>query len=106
MNRTINRSYAFTSDNVVNAGYDYATRTLQLQFRDGSVYEYYDRAPVVWRDYQAAGSKGSFVCHRLTPAGKYRKVRGGIHFGATSHVTSNKFGAPRPMPRRDERRYF
>lgn len=69
INRTLVRS-----SNVRSYGYDPQTRTIQVQFTDGKIYEYYNRAPSVWRDFQLSQSKGSFVQNKLTPAGNYKRV--------------------------------
>lgn len=55
-------------------GYDPASQTIQVKFRDGSVYEYYKRPPSTWQSFQLSPSKGGFVHATLTPAGNYRKV--------------------------------
>lgn len=62
------------SQNVRSIGYDKRSQTIQVQFHDGSIYEYYRRSVGVFRDFELSGSKGSFVAHRLTPNGNYKKV--------------------------------
>jgi hypothetical protein len=70
----IRRTIVDSSD-VHSYGYDEASQTIQVRFRNGgNVYEYYRRGPSVWRDFQVALSKGSFVYSKLTPGGNYKKV--------------------------------
>lgn len=43
------------------AGYSQETQTMRIKFRDGSVYEYYDVPPNVWRNFQRVKSPGRAV---------------------------------------------
>ena len=69
---------AIQSDNVAAAGYDAASRTMLVEFKDGSLYEYSPVPESVWMDFVAAqphpwGRVGNPV---LVEGGvPYRKVR-------------------------------
>lgn len=63
------------SSSVQSYGYDARTRTIQVFFHGGDVYEYYNRTPITWQNFQKAASKGQFVHEVLTPAGNYKQVR-------------------------------
>lgn len=43
------------------AGYDRASRTLRIRWRDGTGTEYYDIPPDIWRRFQKSASPGRFV---------------------------------------------
>lgn len=43
------------------AGYDPATQTLRIRFREGVVYGYYNVPPGVWRDFRRTPSPGKFI---------------------------------------------
>lgn len=47
------------------AGYDAATRTLRVEFRDGTVYGYYDVPPNVWRNFKRVKSPGRAINRTL-----------------------------------------
>lgn len=53
----------FVSSNIAEFRYDDQTDTLQIDFVDGSTYEYYNVPRQTHRMFQAAGSKGEFF-HR------------------------------------------
>lgn len=48
------------SSNVKARGYDIASRTLRIQFTNGSTYEYDDVPPEVVAQFDNAKSKGAF----------------------------------------------
>src|SRR6266849_6266739 len=64
MNRT-----PLKSSSILSAGYDEATRTLELEFASLACYQYFQVPPSIYAAFQAAGSKGHF--HALYLAGKY-----------------------------------
>jgi hypothetical protein len=43
-----------------SAGYDEATRTLEIEFPDGDVYDYFEVPRETWRAFESAPSKGLF----------------------------------------------
>lgn len=50
------------SEVVRSAGYDLATRILEIEFqRTGTIYHYYDVPPLVWDRFKKSHSKGSYV---------------------------------------------
>ena len=69
---------AIQSDNVAAAGYDDASRTMLVEFKDGSVYEYSPVPVSVWIDFVAAQPHPwSRVGNPVLVQGRvpYRKVR-------------------------------
>ncbi|ASK90236.1 KTSC domain-containing protein [Xanthomonas citri pv. vignicola] len=51
---------AVFSSNIMSAGYDPEAETLELEFKDGSVYQYYNVSSHLYDQFQAAPSKGQF----------------------------------------------
>lgn len=49
----------------LSAGYDSETQTLQVTFREGAVYNYYNVPPAVWQQYKKSASPGKFINRRL-----------------------------------------
>ena len=43
------------------AGYDKKNFILTVQFRDGTLYNYYDVPPAIWREFRMAPSKGIYM---------------------------------------------
>jgi len=43
------------------AGYDKKNFILTIQFRDGTLYNYYDVPPSLWREFRLADSKGKYM---------------------------------------------
>jgi hypothetical protein len=50
-----------TSTSLVSIGYDPETKTLELEFVAGTVYQYFDVPQSVYEALMAADSKGTFV---------------------------------------------
>ena len=42
-------------------GYDEGTLTLEVEFRGGSIYQYYNVPPNMYEELDRAGSKGQFL---------------------------------------------
>lgn len=63
----------FSSSNVARISYDSDNSTLEVEFHNGSIYQYYDVGSNVWEDFKAASSKGQFIHQYLK--GKYRYAR-------------------------------
>ena len=49
------------SSNVQSIGYDAATRTLEVQFIDGAVYQYFDVPPSLHEEFMCASSFGKYL---------------------------------------------
>lgn len=63
----------FSSSNVSRISYEESNSTLEVEFHNGSIYQYYDVGVNVWQDFKAAPSKGQFIHQNLK--GKYRYAR-------------------------------
>ena len=49
-----------SSSNIVSAGYDAASETFEIEFKDGAVYQYYNVGEHLYQQFVAAPSKGQF----------------------------------------------
>jgi hypothetical protein len=56
MNRT-----PVVSSNVASIGYDSSTLTLEVEFVDGALYQYFDVSEPVYLEFMRAESKGGFL---------------------------------------------
>ena len=54
-----------SSSAVSSLGYDERQSVLEVEFRSGAVYDYFDVPPKVWKELQKAPSKGQFVSQRI-----------------------------------------
>ena len=49
------------SSNIFSIGYDSVNKILQVEFRRGSIYEYYDVPDIVYQNFMSSESKGKFI---------------------------------------------
>ncbi len=56
MNRTV-----VSSSNVKSLGYQGSTQTLEVEFTQGSIYEYYGVPEQLYHEFLQAASKGKFL---------------------------------------------
>lgn len=54
-----------SSSAISSLGYDERKSVLEVEFQSGAVYDYFEVPPKVWRELQAADSKGRFVSRRI-----------------------------------------
>jgi hypothetical protein len=69
MNRTL-----VTSSNVVSVGYDPDSMTLEVEFKDGPVYQYFDVPEAVYQELMRASSVGQFMHANIRYNYRYTKV--------------------------------
>jgi hypothetical protein len=69
MNRT-----PVSSSNVASVGYDPNTMTLEVEFIDGSVYQYFDVPETVYQELMRASSIGHFMHANIRNNYRYTKV--------------------------------
>jgi hypothetical protein len=53
------------SSNLVSAGYDATSETLELEFQSGAVYQYYNVPPGVYEALRSAPSAGQFFAYQI-----------------------------------------
>ena len=70
---TMERSYV-ASSNIASIGYDDSTQTLEIEFLDGSIYQYYNVPPGVHENMMQESSKGRFLNAYIKNAYPYSRV--------------------------------
>jgi KTSC domain len=64
-----------SSSNLASIGYDSSTQVLEVEFLDGSIYQYSDVPSSVYAGLMAASSHGSYLAQHVKKAGySYQKV--------------------------------
>ena len=69
MNRT-----PVTSSNVASVGYDPGTMTLEVEFTNGSVYQYFDVPEAVYRELRGATSVGTYLNQSIKNSYRYAQI--------------------------------
>lgn len=69
MNRT-----PVSSSNVASVGYDSNTMTLEVEFKDGSVYQYFDVPESVYQELMRASSVGQFMHANIRHNYRYARL--------------------------------
>lgn len=64
---------AVTSSNLVSVGYDQSSSTLEIEFKDGRLYQYFGVPPNVFRELVSAPSVGQFFHQNVR--GRYTYAR-------------------------------
>ena len=62
------------SSNLLSVGYDSDTQTLEIEFRDGGIYQYYGVPEMVYRQLLTATSHGKFFHAHIRDVYHYRKL--------------------------------
>ena len=62
-----------SSSNIESIGYDESSCTLEIEFNNGSVYQYFDVPTVVYEEFIASDSKGGYLAKNIK--GRYRYSR-------------------------------
>ncbi|WP_344204933.1 KTSC domain-containing protein [Nonomuraea bangladeshensis] len=64
------------SSNLDSVGYDALTQTLEIRFKNGSIYQYADVPLHVHLELMNAPSKGQFLARTIKGVYRYRRVPG------------------------------
>ena len=62
------------STNLQSIGYDSAAETLEVEFTNGTVYQYYNRGLAIFEQLQTAPSKGKFFNTYIKNSYPYSRV--------------------------------
>jgi hypothetical protein len=62
------------SSNVLSIGYEPTSSTLEVEFKDGGVYQYYNVPDPIYQQLMASESKGKFLNVYIKPAYPYSRV--------------------------------
>ena len=63
-----------SSSNIASVGYDAASSTLEVGFRNGGVYQYHGVPPSVHQGLMGAGSKGTYLADQVKDRYPYTRV--------------------------------
>ena len=63
-----------SSSNVASVGYDLKTQTLEVEFQNGNVYQYFDVTQDVYDGLMSAESKGKFLNAQIKGCYRYARV--------------------------------
>ena len=63
-----------SSSNITRFRYDDATQVLYVEFKNGSVYQYFDIPENVFEQMKAASSKGQFLAQNIKGAYRYARL--------------------------------
>lgn len=66
--------YFVASSNIASIGYDKATETLEVEFLNGSIYQYYNVPQNMYEQLIQEGSKGRFLNTYIKNAYPYSRV--------------------------------
>lgn len=62
------------SSTIVAIGYDEPAQTLEVEFKTGTVYQYYNVTKSLFEQFMQAGSKGQFLAYQIKNAYPYSRV--------------------------------
>jgi hypothetical protein len=57
-----------------SVGYDATSRTLEVKFNDGSIYQYYGVPESIYRGLMSAVSKGGYLADYIKGRYHYRRI--------------------------------
>jgi hypothetical protein len=63
-----------SSSNVSEVDYDSATMTLEIAFRNGTVYQYFDVPEAVYQELMRSESIGKFINAQIKNSYRYTKI--------------------------------
>jgi hypothetical protein len=62
------------SSNVASIGYDEVSQTLEVEFLNGGVYQYFDVPKRIYQDFMSAESHGQYLAKNIKGYYRYSKV--------------------------------
>jgi hypothetical protein len=63
-----------SSTNVASVGYDEQSETLEVEFANGSVYQYFNVGLALYEQFRTAPSKGQFLNSNIRSSYPYSRV--------------------------------
>ncbi|MEZ5873216.1 MAG: KTSC domain-containing protein [Nitratireductor sp.] len=66
--------YSVASSNIASIGYDIPSQTLEVEFQNGTIYQYYGVPENMYEQLMQAGSKGRFLNTYIKNAYGYSRV--------------------------------
>jgi hypothetical protein len=68
------RRWPVDSSTVSSIGYEPRSMTLELEYRNGNVYRYFEVPAAIYHELLAASSIGAFVNTRIEPSFEFARV--------------------------------
>ncbi|MCU1793243.1 MULTISPECIES: KTSC domain-containing protein [Pectobacterium] len=65
---------AVSSSNIASVGYDSDSLTLEIEFNNGGIYQYYSVPENIYTDLLNAGSVGSYFSHNIRNSYPTQKI--------------------------------
>lgn len=62
------------SSTIESIGYDFPSKTLELRFKNGSTYQYFDVPEPIWQSLLAAPSIGAYFSSAIRGVFRYARV--------------------------------
>ncbi len=62
------------SSNVASIGYDPATQTLEIEFQNGAIYQYYNIPLGIFEEFDRSPSKGAFLNSQIRDRFPFSRV--------------------------------
>lgn len=62
------------SSNINSIGYDEPSQTLEVEFTNGAIYQYYNVTQAIFEEFTQAGSKGQFLAYQIKKVYPYSRV--------------------------------
>ena len=69
----MDRSFV-SSTNLNSVGYDESTHTLEVEFKEGSIYQYFDVPESVFAELRGADSVGQYFAQNIRSAYRYARL--------------------------------
>jgi KTSC domain len=66
--------FSVSSSNVASIGYDAESATLEIEFHNGSIYQYFDVPENVFEGLRSAGSIGGYMAANIKGIYRYSRV--------------------------------
>ena len=63
-----------TSSNIASIGYDENTSTLEIEFLNNSIYQYFDVPQQIYQGLMQADSHGQFLAQNIKGVYRYSKI--------------------------------
>lgn len=62
------------SSNIASIGYDSKSQTLEIEFLNGGIYQYFDVPQHIYEDLMNADSHGKYLAYQIKGKYRYSKV--------------------------------
>ncbi|WP_264564691.1 KTSC domain-containing protein [Flavobacterium sp. N3904] len=63
-----------TSSNIASIGYDDSSETLEIEFKNGGIYQYFDVPEKIYNGIMSASSHGEYLAQNIKGYYRYSKV--------------------------------